>query len=45
MDKKDILSSQLEACERLLKYATEEIDKQTIEKEILGLKMTLDLIS
>lgn len=30
---------------RLLKYATEEIDKQTIEKEISGLKMTLDLIS
>lgn len=45
MDKKDILSSQLEACERLLKYATEEIDRQTIEKEISGLKTTLDLIS
>jgi len=45
IDKKEILSSQLDECERLLKYSRDEVDKQTIEKEITELKMTLDLMS
>lgn len=45
LDKKDIIRSELLACEKLLKYTTEENDKQIIEKEIAGLKMTLDLLS
>jgi UTP:GlnB (protein PII) uridylyltransferase len=44
IDKKDILSSQLEACERLFKYSKDEGDKKVIEKEITELKMTLDLM-
>ena len=45
IDKKDLLIAQLEACERLLKYATDQSDKQAIDKEIKELKMALDLIS
>ncbi|MFZ0329344.1 MAG: hypothetical protein WAL66_18780 [Nitrososphaeraceae archaeon] len=45
LDKKDILNSELIACERLLKYTLEEYDIPIIEKEIADLKMTLDLLS
>jgi hypothetical protein len=44
IDKKDILSSQLEACKRLLEYSKDEADKKAIKKEISELKMTLDLM-
>jgi hypothetical protein len=44
IDKKDILSAELEACERLLKQTKDEIDKKIIETEIAELKMTLDLM-
>jgi hypothetical protein len=44
MDKKDIISAQLEACERLLKYNKDDIDKKTIEEELVELKMALDLM-
>jgi len=37
IDKKEILSSQLDACERLLKYSRDEVGKQAIEKEITEL--------
>ena len=47
-DKKDIILGQIEACERLVKYAAEygrdQIDRQAIESEIDELKMVLDLI-
>jgi hypothetical protein len=42
--RKDILLSQLEACERLLKYSRDEADKKAVEKEISELKMTLELM-
>lgn len=45
LDKKDIISSELMACEKLLKYTTEENDRRIIEKEITELKMALDLLS
>ena len=45
LDKKDIIGSELMACERLLKYTKEENDRQIIEKEITELKMALDLLS
>lgn len=45
LDKKDIVSAQLEACERLLKYAIEQNDKVTLEQEIKELKMALDLMT
>lgn len=44
IDKKDIISAELEACERLLKYTVDKSDRETIEKEIAQLKMTLDLM-
>ncbi len=45
IDKKDIISSELEACEILLKRTTDESDRRAIESEITELKMALDLIS
>jgi hypothetical protein len=35
---------QIKACERLLKYTTDETDKTAVIKEIAQLKMTLDLL-
>jgi hypothetical protein len=42
--KKDIISVELEACERLLKYTADNADQETIQKDITELKMALDLI-
>jgi hypothetical protein len=45
LDKKDIIRSELEACERLLKYTIEDqSDRSIVEREIAELKMTLDLL-
>jgi hypothetical protein len=44
IDKKDIISAELKACERLLKYTADNVDRGTIEKEIAELKMALDLM-
>lgn len=44
IDKKDILSAELEACERLLKYAADESDKNIVEREIAELRMMLDMM-
>ncbi len=45
IDKKDILSAELEACERFLKYAIDESEEKTaIEKEISELRMALNLL-
>jgi hypothetical protein len=43
-DKKDIILSEIQACERLLKYTRDENDKLTVEKEVAELKLTLDLL-
>jgi hypothetical protein len=44
LDKKDIVSAELEACQRLLKCTLDEVEKKTIEREIAELKMTFDLM-
>jgi len=44
IDKKDLISAQIEACEKLLKYAADVDDRIAIEKEITGLRMALDLL-
>jgi hypothetical protein len=44
IDKRDIISAELEACERLLKYPTDKTEQETIKKEIAELKMALDLM-
>jgi hypothetical protein len=43
-DKKDIITSEIQACERLRDYARDEADRNVIENEIAELKMTLDLL-
>ena len=44
LDKKDIIYSEIQACQRLLKYTKDKVDKRVIEKEITGLKIALDLM-
>jgi hypothetical protein len=45
MDKKYIVQAEIEACERLLKYAINDSERAIIEKEIAELKAALDLMS
>lgn len=45
LDKKDIISAQLEACERLMKYAADQNDRVALEQEIKELKLALDLMT
>jgi hypothetical protein len=45
LSKIEIISAQIQACERLFKYAKYETDLSTIEKQILELKFCLDLIN
>ncbi|MGV8107456.1 MAG: hypothetical protein ACP5OH_06770, partial [Nitrososphaerota archaeon] len=44
-DKRDIILSEMCACERLKKYARDELDARAIEIEISELKLILDLLS
>jgi hypothetical protein len=44
-DKKDIIISEIHACERLKKYARDELDRQVIEAELTDLKLALDLLT
>ncbi|HEY7734324.1 MAG TPA: hypothetical protein VIB07_05980 [Nitrososphaera sp.] len=41
LDRKDLIMAQLEACNKLAKYATDEVDRKAVEKEIHDLKMML----
>ena len=43
-DKKDIILSEIKACEILLKYPRDENDTITVENEIAELKLALDLM-
>jgi hypothetical protein len=43
-DKKDIITSEILACETLRNYTRDECDMKAIETEIAELKMTLDLL-
>ena len=42
--KKTSYQLNLEACERLMKYAVDKTDQETIKKEVAELKMALDLL-
>jgi hypothetical protein len=44
LDKKEILLAELQACERLLKYVADRVDREAVEKEISDLKNILDLM-
>lgn len=43
-DKRDIILSEMQACEKLLKYTRDENEKIAIKEEVAELKMTLDLL-
>ena len=43
-DKKDIILSEIQACESLMNDTSDEVDKSVIETELSELKMTLDLL-
>jgi hypothetical protein len=45
LDKKDLISAQLEACEKLSKYASDECDKLAVDREIRELRIALDLMA
>ena len=45
LDKKDIISAEIEACQRLTKYTVDEKDKLVIDTELAELKMSLDLMN
>jgi hypothetical protein len=44
LDKRDILLSEIAACEMLLKCTSDESDKLAVEKELSELRMALDLM-
>lgn len=44
INKKDIILAQIQACEVLCKYTTDECDANVLKKEALDLKLMLDLI-
>jgi hypothetical protein len=44
INKKDIILGQISACELLYKYAIDVLDRNVLRKEILDLKLMLDLI-
>ncbi|MGN6351179.1 MAG: hypothetical protein ACTHJ7_02665 [Candidatus Nitrosocosmicus sp.] len=44
IDKREILLSQIQACDRLLIYLKDESDITTINNEISSLKMSLDFM-
>lgn len=44
INKKDIILGQIRACELLYKYAIDSLDRNILRKEILDLKLILDLI-
>jgi hypothetical protein len=45
LDKKYIISAEIDACQRLSKYTADEKDKLVIETEIAELKISLDLMN
>jgi hypothetical protein len=44
INKKDIILAQIRACELLYKYTTNSFDNNVLQKEILDLKLVLDLM-
>jgi len=44
LDKKEIILAQIQVCERLLKYVTDENDMSILDKEVTELRLALDLM-
>ena len=45
LDKKEVLLGEIHACERLLKSASDEPEKENIERELADLRLMFDLLS
>ena len=45
LDKREILAAEIQACERLLKYVRNESERSVVAKEIMDLRMALDLLT
>jgi hypothetical protein len=45
LDKKDMISAEIDACQKPTKYTVDEKDKLVIEKELAELKMSIDLMN
>lgn len=45
LDKKDVIRAEIDACEKLAKYAIEKVDRVVVGKEISELRMALDLLA
>lgn len=46
LDKKDLIIGQLEACDKLLRYTSDEnVNRIALEREVRELKMALDLMT
>ena len=43
-DKKDIVLSEIQACESIMNNTSDQVDKSVIETELSKLMMTLDLL-
>lgn len=44
LDKRELVLAQIQACERLLKYAKDGLELSVIKKEIEELKLALDML-
>ena len=44
IDKKDLLEAQIQACETLLKYTKDDLERSTVQREIDELRMARDLM-
>lgn len=45
INKKAVIEAEIQACERLLKYAPNESERSVVETEIKELRMALDLLT
>jgi hypothetical protein len=45
LDKKEILAAEIQACERLLNYVSNQSERSVVDKEIADLRMALDLLT
>ena len=45
LDKKDIIEAEIQACDRLSKYAKNDSEKLIVDKEIAELRMAFDLLT
>ncbi len=45
IDKKDVIHAEIEACEKLLRYLSDESERAVVQKETSELRTMLDLLT